>query len=174
VNNKEPSWSPDGSKIVFSRRQSSQWDVWMMDADDGSNQVNLTNDPAFDARGEWSPDGTKLLFDSTRDGTRNIYVMNVDGTGVTQLTTDGGGTRPGRPTEARSPSPVYRLTTAVDIWIMNADGYEPDQPHQQVPGYGDGESAWSPDGTTIAFMPRHETGTTRSTSWTRTERTPGA
>jgi Tol biopolymer transport system component len=108
--NKEPSWSPDGSKIVFSRRESSQWDVWMMDAADGSNQVNLTNSPAFDARGEWSPDGTKLLFDSTRDGTRNIYVMDPDGTGVTQLTTNGGRMRPGLPTAARSPLPVYRLT----------------------------------------------------------------
>jgi Tol biopolymer transport system component len=148
--NKEPSWSPDGSKIVFSRRESSQWDVWMMDAADGSNQVNLTNSPAFDARGEWSPDGTKLLFDSTRDGTRNIYVMDPDGTGVTQLTTNGGANATWSPDGGKITFTSLPPDAEVDIWIMNADGTNQTN-LTSMPAAADGESAWSPDGTTIAF-----------------------
>jgi Tol biopolymer transport system component len=38
----------------------------------------------------------------------------------------------------------------VDIWIMNADGTNQTN-LTSMPAAADGESAWSPDGTTIAF-----------------------
>ena len=41
---KHPSWSPDGSRIVFySNRDTGHRQIWIMDAD-GSNQRNLSND----------------------------------------------------------------------------------------------------------------------------------
>jgi Tol biopolymer transport system component len=60
-----PSWSPDGTKIVYTVDDvNSQQDVWIMDAD-GSNQMRITNTTAsgFDENGPvWSPDGTQLLY----------------------------------------------------------------------------------------------------------------
>jgi TolB protein len=53
---------------------------------DGSNQTNLTNDPAPDTDPTWSPDGTKIAFISTRNGNQDIYVMNADGSNQTNLT----------------------------------------------------------------------------------------
>ena len=45
-----PAWSPDGKQILYVSYQNGQWDVFSMNAD-GTNPVNLTNDPIQ----EWRP-----------------------------------------------------------------------------------------------------------------------
>ena len=42
-----PSWSPDGSKIVFHSDRDGNNEIYVMNAD-GSNQTNITNNPADD------------------------------------------------------------------------------------------------------------------------------
>jgi len=44
-----PSWSPDGSKIVYSSMRSGEMDIWLMDKD-GSNQIPLTFDSGTPSR----------------------------------------------------------------------------------------------------------------------------
>jgi S1-C subfamily serine protease len=50
------SWSPDGAKIAFiqRRRDNEQPNIHVMNAD-GSNVVNLTNNPAYENHPSWSP-----------------------------------------------------------------------------------------------------------------------
>ncbi|MFL6518156.1 MAG: TolB family protein, partial [Bacillus sp. (in: firmicutes)] len=56
-------------------------------AQDGSNQTNLTMNPAFDFDPSWSPDSTKIAFTSDKGGNTEIYVMNAqDGSNQTRLT----------------------------------------------------------------------------------------
>ncbi len=57
-----------------------------MNASDGSDPVNLTNNAASDSDPAFSPDGTKIAFDSFRNGNQDIYVMNADGTEQKRLT----------------------------------------------------------------------------------------
>ena len=81
----DPSWSPDGAKLAFSRPDTGT--VWVADAD-GTNVRYVTpgEDPA------WSPDGTRLVV-GDRPGARgrtNLFVVNADGTGRRQLTFAGG------------------------------------------------------------------------------------
>jgi dipeptidyl aminopeptidase/acylaminoacyl peptidase len=52
---------------------------------DGSDQTNLTNNPARDDQPAWSPGGTKIAFVSDRTGNREIHIMNADDTGQTNL-----------------------------------------------------------------------------------------
>ena len=61
------------------------WEVYIMNVD-GTEQVNLTNNPAGDWSPSFSPDGSKITFSSDRDGNNDIYIMNVDGTEITRLT----------------------------------------------------------------------------------------
>jgi hypothetical protein len=53
---------------------------------DGSNVVQLTNEPGFDIDPSFSGTGKKIAFRSNRDGNFEIYSMNPDGTGQTRLT----------------------------------------------------------------------------------------
>lgn len=53
---------------------------------DGSNPVNITNSPGYDAEGIISPDGRTMVFSSTRDGDQEIYMMDIDGSNVRRIT----------------------------------------------------------------------------------------
>src|SRR5436190_6771157 len=69
-----PSYSPDGTRIVFVGNHGSGFQVFVMNAD-GSGQKSLTSTPVADDRPSFSPDGTKIAF--SRQGTGGgIYVMN--------------------------------------------------------------------------------------------------
>jgi Tol biopolymer transport system component len=82
-----PSWSPDGSKIVYTNATSDA-DVWTMNAADGSGKTNLTNaNPSIDNEPAWSPDGNKIAYmAATPDA--NIYVMNANGGGQGPIDTN--------------------------------------------------------------------------------------
>ena len=77
----------DGTKIAFTSDRDLNREIYVMNAQDGSNQTRLTDNGAADEFPSWSPDGTKLAFTSDRDGNREIYVMNAqDGSNQTRLT----------------------------------------------------------------------------------------
>jgi TolB protein len=73
-----PQWSPDGSKIAFSRND----DIFVMNAD-GSGKTRLTTDPAVDFQPTWSPDGRKIVWIRAF---QRLWIMNHDGTAPMELT----------------------------------------------------------------------------------------
>jgi TolB protein len=82
----EPTWSPNGKKIAFRRKIDGEpRQIFLMNAD-GSNQINLTNNPSKDGGPTWSPDGKKIAFNSNRDIPRgwpyHLHVMDADGSNV--------------------------------------------------------------------------------------------
>ena len=83
-----PDWSPNGTKIAYANSKSGQsLEIFDMNAD-GSDPVNLTNNPNADFRPDYSPDGTKIAF--THFGSEQdieIYDMNAsDGSNPRNLT----------------------------------------------------------------------------------------
>ena len=92
----EPSWSPDGKRIVFWSDRDGHFigergltsEIYVMDAD-GKNTRRLTNNRVDDTSPSWSPDGKRIVFTSDRKGNHEnyeIYVMDNDGGNQQNLT----------------------------------------------------------------------------------------
>ena len=77
--------SLEQTKIVFTSYRDGNSEIYVMNAD-GSEQTNLTNNPAIDWIPRWSLDGKKIAFTSNRDGNNEIYIMNPDGSEQKRLT----------------------------------------------------------------------------------------
>ena len=73
-----PSWSPDGSKILFMSRRTGWWTVWVMNAD-GSDQHTIARSADTNAEPTWSPDGSKVVFERRNDEGVSIIVADADG-----------------------------------------------------------------------------------------------
>lgn len=109
-------------KIAFLSTRDGNSEVYLMNPD-GTNQRNLTNNPANDNEISFSPDGSQILFISDRDGSVfHLFIMNSDGTNVRQLTT--GTQDEWGPIFTPDSTQIlfFRTTTNGDeIFIMNAD-----------------------------------------------------
>lgn len=78
-----PSFSPDGSKIVFRqliREPGLNWsldpipfnsEIFTMNLD-GTNLTNISNNEAYDGWPLWMPDGNTIVFTSNRGGNQNM------------------------------------------------------------------------------------------------------
>ena len=138
---------PQTAKIAFSLIDNEQnSEIYLMNPD-GTEQVRLTHNKAFDVSSVWSPTGEQILFTSDRDGTRDLYLMDADGKNVKRIF--------GKSEDRRHPtwSPdgkqiayTRREQGKRFIYIAPIDGKKEERVAiGAVP-------AWSPDGTEIAFV----------------------
>lgn len=168
------SWSPDGTRVVFSALVGGLDDLFVVDVD-GKGLTNLTNSPKIGERTpSWSPDGRRIIYSAgsyttrRREGspiitrsveTSNIFVMNADGTNVKQITH--GSDRNFHPVYSRDGSRIAFVSTRPpgwsEIFVMNFNGSN-QQPVTKSPvgAYCD-DPSWSPSGLQIAYT-RYEAG----------------
>jgi TolB protein len=84
ANNGFPSWSPDGSRIVYKKDNH----LVILTLATGASK-NLTEPgPQHDNFPQWSPKGDSIMFTSDRDGDEDfrLYLIRPDGTGLRKLT----------------------------------------------------------------------------------------
>jgi Tol biopolymer transport system component len=148
-----PSWTGDGTRIVFSSDADGDEDIYVINAD-GTSLAKLTDNEGVDRDPVWSPDGRTIVFASDRDGVgqTELYSMRPNGQGVTPLTDAAGSSfQPAWSADGRFIAFVSDRRRDADLYIMRADGSD-----EQLLTRDDGDAedrapAWSPDGRWIAF-----------------------
>lgn len=157
-----PRWSPDGTKIAFTRDMDKTEDemaeLFLMNAD-GTDLQRLTHNNVGDAYLSWSPDGTQLAFTSGRSGNWEVYIMELASHGVKQLTDELSAAPDWSPDgtqivfERFLPIPIGIVPKT--IYVMDADGQHqrrvlPDQPLDGPPTFRH-FPRWSADGQRVLF-----------------------
>ncbi|MBM4463567.1 MAG: hypothetical protein FJ012_09620 [Chloroflexi bacterium] len=147
-----PSWSPDGSKILFYQRG-----IYMMDPD-GSHRTAVlpipdTAEPLKFGNNAWSPDGKRIVYAVASC----IFTLGVDGTNPTKVW---GEPSPMERTSAPSWSPdgseiafTWQIAGS-GIYVVDIDGSN--ETRLSPEGVDDYLPAWSPDGSKIAFVSRRD------------------
>lgn len=117
-----PSWSPDGSQIVFGSSQDGNWDIYVTDYPEFKNRIRLTENLFDDYHPQFSPDGQKIVFASKRDGNYDLFVMDPNGSNEVQLTMNDLDNR--MPTWVGNEQIAFSSNRTGDweIYLMNRDG----------------------------------------------------
>ncbi|MCP4135352.1 MAG: DUF5050 domain-containing protein [bacterium] len=147
-----PSWSPDGSQIVFtSKRDGGYGEIYVMNVD-GSNPTRLTDNNVMDRSPSWSPDGSQIAFHSGSFTEFEIYVMDTDGENRTSITNSSGDDSfPCWSPDGSQIAFQSKRDGNYEIYVMNANGSN----QTNITNNSDGNDccpSWSPDGSQIAFQ----------------------
>ncbi|WP_280332110.1 TolB family protein [Nocardia wallacei] len=140
----DPSFSPDGSKIAFTRADT----LWLMNAD-GSEARQLLSDGFYNSEPVFTRDGSAIVFTSNRGGKNRseIYETDLEGRRVRQLIDEA----VGHPALSRDGTEILftrfvrdaQGNGGAEVWAMHRDGGNPHRltdPKQvaQSPSWGAG------------------------------------
>ena len=151
-----PTWSPDGSKLLFGRSSNRTGNLGLFTIrPNGSELTRITGARIDHAGAQYTPDSTSIVFDGSGDGViAALYRIDADGSNQAQLT----------PTEMRAGIPdISPDGTHVvfytgqngpnpnSIWTMRIDGTQLTQLTDAGCCFHDTHPKYSPDGTQIVF-----------------------
>ena len=148
---REPRFSPDGTRLLYSSERGEQWDLYVAAAD-GTGETALTDDALWERDARWAPDGSEVVYSS---GGR-LWTADVTTRQVIPLTSSGLYSSPRY-------SPDGSLIVAVnshsfrDSAIEVVSGPEATTALTTAVGYEFWPS-WSPDGTRVAYARRPPAG----------------
>lgn len=153
-----PSWSADGTKIVYSSWpagdvEGTQRDIWVMNAD-GSGQTQLTTDGAFaDDDPSFSPDGAHVIFARREPGVAR-HIMRIDIDGDNEVTLASGLSHTVDPTYSPDGSKIAYSGPRAEpagsaLWTMDADGS-----NQTMVIDAASRPCWAPSGNQLTYVGR--------------------
>jgi dipeptidyl aminopeptidase/acylaminoacyl peptidase len=152
-NEEDPSWSPDGTRIVYQRGGEGTSDIAIVPAA-GGEPIDLTDD-GRSWNPEWSPDGSLIAFSAPSpedEDNFDLWVMRPEGSHRRSLLDSGGDDY--RPVWSPDGSRIQFTSDVAgnrDVWVADADGSGL-RPLTLGSLDRDESWGWSPDARFVFFM----------------------
>ncbi len=161
-------WSPDGSRIAFSRDAGppSAQSLWLVDTTTGDLRrlTDCQPQPCVDISPAWAPNGQLIAFSRLSADGSSLYTVRPDGSQLTKITSTRFAEHPQWSPDGR------RIAFDGDdkVFVIDANGSHETLLFAGTTGNGPGMPAWSPDGRKIAYFntPREPNRLFDSEVWT--------
>jgi len=143
VNNTEDGyhtkWSPTGTHIAYTTRDSDGAEIWMHDFSSGQSSV-LVEEMNGDLTMNWNADGTKLAFGAYDGNSRHqIYTVDIATRNILQVTYND---TPSFQPEWNKVTDQILYSTNNNLWIVNSDGSSNSQLTTDSRGYSVPAYSW--------------------------------
>jgi TolB protein len=149
-----PSWSPDGSKVVYVSFELKKPVIYMHDLATGNRRI-ISNEKGNNSAPSWSPDGSRLALALSKDGHSQVYGMNIDGSGLKRLSNSNGiDTEPHYSADGQSIYFTSDRSGGPQIYKMSASGGNATR--ITFNGAYNISPRLSPDGKTLAWISQRE------------------
>ncbi len=120
---RQPFYSPDGQRLLFTSDRSGNNDLWEMALQTGAVR-RITEDPAEDQDPNYAPDGKNIIWTSNRGGHFEVWMADADGNAARRLSDHRSLTN--NPTVASDGWVVYKLSDSrgQSFWKVRQDGLQ--------------------------------------------------
>ncbi|MBL8829870.1 MAG: PD40 domain-containing protein [Planctomycetaceae bacterium] len=145
-----PSFSPDGTRVVYSFPESGRQMIWSCNIEVNDRRM-LIDSVGTNNWPSWSPDGKRLLFASSRDDDFEIYTANADGTQPQRLTqSPKQDIRPRWSPDGKRIAFTSNRDGNYEIYVIEADGSQP----RRITNHAerDDYAVWHPDGKRLVVV----------------------
>jgi eukaryotic-like serine/threonine-protein kinase len=154
----EPTFSPDGRRLVFSSDRSGSYDLWVQRLEGGrleGEPVRLTEQPGNENVPAFSPDGRWIAYGRVLEGQRDIWIVPSTGGQPTRFTEDAAvDVEPAWSPDGSRIAFVSNRSGGYHLWAAPVSDAKP--AGEAVPltsgDWTDRFPTWSPDGDSMAFL----------------------
>ena len=162
----QPSWSPDGSRLVFISPCAIKKDIYQGSSlyiinSDGSGLLQLPTAPGGgDFEPAWSPDGRTIAFTSLRDGNMQIYSYGLDDGSFRRLVKTVANKSARQPAWSPNGGEIvyaYQRVNTYELWQLSSSGLNETQLFTSGDVLSNRYPVWSKDGNYILFSQSNQT-----------------